>query len=883
MKILSRASLMIGVMAVAFSCSVNEAGLAEKDIENPSVKEVFGEGLPEEELLKEMNIKVNEDLALELEKATDKNGFVSLPKVRSMAGLGIVEMRRLFPYAGDYEARTRAEGLHLWYVLSYDDSKTMTRASAELDIQGVDVVEYCPRVSITGNPEIVSYEAMAAAASSAAFDDPMLDQQWHYYNNGSASSSVSGCDINVMPVWKNYSTYAKYKGDIIVGVVDGGIDYNHEDLKGNMWHNPEKTGNNIYGYNFVENSYNIHPESHGTHVAGTIAAVNNNGIGVCGVAGGDSKKNIKGAKLMSCQIFDGDNQGSGAEAIKWSADNGAVISQNSWGYTNLTTTPASLKSAVDYFIKYAGTDKNGKQTGPMKGGIVIFAAGNDNKTVSGNDYEAILNVTSVGADYKRAYYTNYGPWCDISAPGGDVKKGNQVLSTLPGDKYGKMQGTSMACPHVSGVAALVLTRYGGEGYTCTALRKRLEDNVTNISAQNASYYLGKGLVNAYRAIAGSGGKAPNTPEGLTVNTQSNNIEFNVNIPSDADDGKPNAIYIYYSTSDFNSIDKAMFGMFYIEDHKVGETLSGTVSGLEFNTDYYVAAMACDLAGNRSALTKRIRVTTGGNSAPVITAKTPVSLSIKAHESAVAEFTVTEPDGHFYNIELTPGSAAAVLDTLNRSEPKVRITGAAAPAGTYSAELTVTDFYGLATSQKIGYTIQENHAPVVVNQFKNMLVTSKAAVTQELLASDYFNDEDGEELAFTFEFSNPVVANMTYSKGKFLFTPMNYGQSDITVTATDVRKESVSQTFSVMVTDGTREVSLYPNPVKSKLNVQFGVEAAKVDLKIVSAAGSVFVEDSFDAVTPFTPLSVDMTDANAGQYTVAVTLDGKEYKSSIVKL
>lgn len=429
----------------------------------------------------------------------------------------------------------------------------------------------------------------------------------------------------------------------------------------------------------------------------------------------------------------------------------------------------------------------------------------------------------------------------------------------------------------------MLARYGGEGYTPTALRKRLEDNTSDISAQNANYYLGKGLVNAYKAIAGSGGKAPDTPVNLSVETQSNNVRFNVAVPSDPDDGKPNSIYIYYSTTDLTSVDKAMYGMFYTEDLGVGDILSGTVTGLEFNTEYYVAAAACDLAGNRSGLTKRVRVTTGGNSAPVITAKTPVSFSIKAHESAVAEFAIIEPDGHFYSLELESGSDAAVLDTLTRPEPKIRITGVNAPAGTYSAKLTVTDIYGMATVAKVDYTIQENHAPVVVKAFENMLFTSKAAVTQEYPVSEYFNDEDGEDLTYTFSFSNPAVANMTYSKGKFLLTPMNYGSSEITITGTDVRNESVSQTFLVMVMDGSKEVSLYPNPVKDKLNIQLGLRADEVKVKIVSAVGSTYLDGSLGAGSPFTPLTVNMSDAVAGQYTVVVTLDGKEYKSRIVKL
>jgi len=877
-------ALLLPALLLAGSCSVRESAVEEIEMTQARPQTVIGAGLADEDLLREMNIKVTPEMAAVLEASTDADGYVVLPSVRSFSDLGIVRMRRLFPEAGRFEARTRAEGLHLWYLVSYDEGRQMTRAASELEIPGVEVIEYCPRMEQIGGTEATVCEAPAATRASSAsmpFDDPRLPEQWHYYNDGKAPMSVSGCDINVFPVWRNYSTYAKVKSDIVVCVVDGGIDYNHEDLKDNMWHNPEKTGDNVYGYNFASSTFNIHPENHGTHVAGTIAAVNNNGVGVSGVAGGDAKKKIAGAKLMSCQIFDGSQQGSGAEAIKWGADHGAVISQNSWGYVNATTTPSSLKSAVDYFIKYAGVDESGKQTGPMKGGIVIFASGNENATVSGNDYSEILNVTALAADYKRSYFTNYGDWCDIAAPGGDAKKGNQVLSTLPGNKYGLMQGSSMACPHVSGVAALVLARYGADGYTSSALRKRLEDNVTDIAAQNANYYLGKGLVNAYRAIAGSGGKAPETPSGLKASAQSNNVHFSVTVPRDSDDGKPNSIYVYYSTSDFSNTSRAAFGMFYVEDIPVGGTLEGTITGLDFNQQYYLAAQACDLAGNKSGLTARITVTTGGNNAPVITTSTPLEYSLKPHESAVAQFSFSDPDGHFCAIDLQPESPALVLDTLDRDNPKVRITASAVPAGSYTSTLTVTDFYGAAASSTLRFTVLENHAPKKVADMEDMIFQSKAATTTELPVATYFADEDGEDLTYAFTFSDPLVANMTYSKGKFLLTPMNYGITEITVTGTDIRGEAVSQTFRVLVRESTKEVELYPNPVLTDLNIRTG-EEADVQVKVVSGAGSLFFDGSLH-VSPFTPARIDMKDAAPGAYTVSLTMGGKEYKSNIVKL
>lgn len=876
--------IILTVSLLACVSCVKEEDVFDVERDLAPQEQVFGSSLSDEDLLSSMNIYVSDDLAAKLEESTKSNGEVNLRPFKSLTQQGVVKMRRLFPHAGKFEERTRAEGLHKWYILSYEEGHSMTKASDGLLIEGVELIEYCPKIAIVGNPELVEVVSAATkASSSGVFDDPMLDQQWHYYNNGSVSSSVSGCDINVVPVWRNYSTYNKYKGDIIVGIVDGGIDYKHEDLAENMWKNPDKTGENVYGYNFVTNSFVVTPDDHGTHVAGTIAAVNNNGIGVAGIAGGDKKKRIPGVKLMSCQIFEGKNSGPGAEAIKWSADHGAVISQNSWGYPTLDATPSSVKSAVDYFEKYAGVDENGRQVGPMKGGLVIFAAGNEAKNTSSSDYEKILSVTSVGADYKRAYYTCYGSWADIIAPGGDAKKGNQVLSTIPGNKYGKMQGTSMACPHVSGVAALALARHGGDGYTPAALRKQLEDNVTDISSFNTGYELGKGLVNAYKTMGASGGKAPDVPTGLSATARSNNISFTVNVPRDADDGVPSAIYIYYSTSDFTSTKNKSFGMFYVEDLKAGDVLSGTISGVEFETKYYLAAVAGDLAANKSSLSSRITVTTGPNSAPVLDTSSDLDIKIKPHEKTSADFDIVEPDGHFYLIDLEPGSEAAVLDTLVRNSPRIRLTPSLVPTGSYTAVLTVTDIYGLATTATYKYEVLPNHKPVVAKPFDNLIFNSKAAEVKELIATEFFSDEDGEELAYSFEFSQPDVANMTYSGGKFQITSMNYGVSDITVTGTDVRGETVSQVLKVLVRSDSKALSLYPNPVLDKMNIRVGSDVAQLALKMISATGSTAFEAEYTNVSPFAPAVADLSALVPGSYTAVVVMDGVEYKQQIVKL
>lgn len=422
-----------------------------------------------------------------------------------------VSMHRLFPYAGKYEPRTVASGLDRWYVLEFD--KNIDFADAEL------------MFATAAEVEAVEFD-MVMRQFSDPFNDPQLPSQWHYYNPGTDVGTEAGSDINVYPVWESYAPGAE---DVIVGVVDGGIDVDHPDLEANIWTDPD-TG--VHGHDFIYGGSTVTASEHGTHVAGTIAAVNNNGVGVCGVAGGDYARGIPGVRLMSCQIFlddDDDNQGSGAEAIKWSADHGAVISQNSWGYdldqngdgylddrekqaALSMGMSRDLQDAIDYFIRYAGCDNDGNQLpdSPMKGGVVIFAAGNDNFNWGppGSAYDPVINVSAIGADYRKASYSNYGSWCDIAAPGGDGTY--MILSTLPNGRYGYMIGTSMACPHVSGVAALIVANMGGQGFTNEDLEDLLLGTARSeeIEAVNTQH-LGVGLVSAADAV-GSGREVHHT-------------------------------------------------------------------------------------------------------------------------------------------------------------------------------------------------------------------------------------------------------------------------------------------------------------------------------------------------------------------------------------
>lgn len=402
-----------------------------------------------------------------------------------LENIGVKSMQRLFPVDVRNEERTRAAGLHRWYIVRFDENADLDEAAhAMAKVAEVERIEFNQQLTHVHSGKITPITESETAATAqtraaAQFNDPYLSRQWHYINTGDKSiySGIkAGADVNCGEAWRLCT------GDprVIVAVVDNCVQWDHPDLAANMWVNErENTGSagndddgngykdDVHGYNFVSDcpltiSTTGRAPEHGTHVAGTVAAVNNNGKGVCGIAGGSG--NNDGVRIMSCQIFhdaEGGSAAISAKAIKYAADNGAAIIQCSYGYDAGTVTSdtqyaagASVeKQAIDYFI-------SSKNCEAVDGGIVIFAAGNDSAAMSGypGAYRDYISVTAMSCDFSPAPYTNYGPGCNIAAPGGDYYQNYsgvaQVLSTVNNGGYGYSQGTSMACPHVSGVAAL---------------------------------------------------------------------------------------------------------------------------------------------------------------------------------------------------------------------------------------------------------------------------------------------------------------------------------------------------------------------------------------------------------------------------------------------
>lgn len=321
-------------------------------------------------------------------------------------------------------------------------------------------------------------------ASMRTPNDPSFSLQWGLKNSGQGPFyGKSGADIKASDAWGTTTG----SSSVIIAVVDTGVDYTHSDLAANIWTNSGEIPNNgidddgngyiddVRGWNFVSNSNNpMDDHGHGTHCAGTIAAVGNNNIGITGVCWN--------AKIMPLKFLDSTGNGrvsNAISAILYANKKGAQVISNSWGGTQYTQ---ALKDAID-----------------ASSAVVVCAAGNSGQNSDTNpQYPAAMsssNIISVAATDSKdnlASFSNYGSSSvDLAAPG------VTIYSTYKNNQYQYLSGTSMATPFVSGVAGLV--KAANPSLSKNQVRDRILNTVDKLSSLSGKVATG-GRLNAASAV-----------------------------------------------------------------------------------------------------------------------------------------------------------------------------------------------------------------------------------------------------------------------------------------------------------------------------------------------------------------------------------------------
>lgn len=870
--------------------------------------------------------------------------------------VGGYKLKRVFPNAGKREAMQCQEGLHLWYTVWLDQSKSVTLSRSLGEANYEDVIAFIEPVfePIQGTYQMEGVSSIAASngetspANVAPFNDPLFAKQWNLYNSGRVGnytadgkkivSSIAGADINVVPAWEEQT------GDprVIVSIVDGGIDVYHEDLINNLWINENEIPGNgidddnngyiddIHGYNFVDENGVIIPNDHGTHVAGIIAAQNNNGIGISGIAGGDGRANT-GIRVMSSQIFKSNpnydpndptsprsistrSTNHTAAAIVYGANNGAVISQNSWGYDVGVQTPQVIKEAIRYFNKYAGSKAEGDA--PMKGGVVVFAASNDYtefKTYPAAE-EDVIAVAAYAPDFSAAWYTNYGSWVDIAAPGGSspvFKKfpyengemTSQILSTVASkngeSRYGYMQGTSMAAPHITGLAGLIISKYGGADFTNKDLKQRL---LTSVKGENTDRYnlpkyygkMGKGFADAVIALEPYDTSAiPGLPlfedsffkssydyirlvwraEPFSGQKELNIDRYNLYISKERITNKNYTeeyvakIEIPANFTDSKSI------------------MTQTLTNLQSGTKYYFALKSFARNGNSSNLViYSEEVHTLANTAPNITSNIDLDkpLIMAGNEVKEVVFKIEDAENHAYTYSITNSNRLSVEH--NEGELRLRIFANKYYKGDYEVVLTVTDEYGAVSSKQFYFRVNLKKPPRLKN--RELSFNIPVGKQQRFNMRDIIEDSESEYLKF--ELLEPSNSHISASleHGYLLISATRVGSTNIGVMVEDKYAQKVRIDIPVFSYENEGIYALFPTIAVKNLYIKLGdIIEGKIRVRIRDLMGRVVREEFHDTTeldAHKKTIILNIYSLAPGQYQLSIANKGEVYKDKFLK-
>ncbi|WP_233993812.1 S8 family serine peptidase [Salinibacter altiplanensis] len=622
-----------------------------------------GEGTWHEDVLR---IKVAPDVA---GQATPmKQNGVAMLGVPSIDALNqeydAVSIEPLFDVGGEYEERHRDYGLHRWYEIRLADGK----ASADTDVERVmGAYSNASAVSVAeGKARAEQHVTERGSVPATSLldplpgppDDPLFGDQYGFQN------------IEAGGGWQTRT------GDttVVVSIHDSGIsgsfdgsetDLNHPDLEPNVWYGGDPSDGSVHGKNFRagDPADLTDNNGHGTHVTGTVAAATNNGFGVAGTAGGNGEFADGRGDGVRFMVTPGLNQ---PDAYIYAADNGAAVSQNSWGFTSPGVFPQSLQDAIDYFIDNGGGDD-------LDGGIVVFSAGNDadNGDWFPAAYEPIVSVASTDQADNVSTFSNFGEWVDIAAPG------TGILSTwIAGQgsvesNFEFLSGTSMAAPHVSGAAALVVSEFSDVS-SPDQVESILKESADDIGA---TLDIGAGRLNLAQALQEDDGTAPAAITDLSVTDVAS---AHVDLQWTAPDGEPTVYDIRYSTDPIEG-DQDFENATQADDppspSAPGETDEAEVEGLTPGTEYFFAVKSSDTFGSTSDLSNVASATT--ENAPAIAVDPEsVSQTLNTGESGTDNFSILNVGEDTLSFALQAGTGGSdIADPIGEPTEVRSLVGA----------------------------------------------------------------------------------------------------------------------------------------------------------------------------------------------------------------
>lgn len=512
------------------------------------------------------------------------------------------------------ERATQADKVAIRSDLQGHTLKVFPRIGAELlSVEGLTVEEAVGRYKDHGKVEYIEPNYWVHAIQTSVLpNDPLFDELWGMRNTGQ-TGGVPDADIDADEAW----SIGTGNSSVLVGVIDTGVDYNHPDLAENMWTNPgEIDGNGIdddgngfvddyrgWDFRFGDNDP-MDDYGHGTHCSGTIGAVGDNGVGVAGVCWS--------VKICPIKWLDSGGWGTleGAiSSIEYATLIGCNLTSNSWG--GLPYSEAMIEAIQDaydndiLFIAAAGNSSWDNDISPLY--PCSYDLGN------------IVSVAATDHDDQLAGFSCYGVTSvDLGAPG------VSILSTVPGGGYVPASGTSMACPHVAGVAALILSLY--PGMPADQVKARLLSMTDPIIAL-AGRCVSGGRLNAFACVAEPDSIPPAAVTDLAAFDPASN-SMRLSWTATGDDGLTGTASYYqvrYSTSpitEANFYDATRAGT-EPDPGPLGTAEEMEVRGLDFDTSYYFAVKVYDEWGNGSALSNVAVETTLG---PPDIAWTPTSFS-----------------------------------------------------------------------------------------------------------------------------------------------------------------------------------------------------------------------------------------------------------------